>query len=165
MQISRERANDRSPTLLLSSKYKVFAWSLARCSIDIMAERQELGRDPGWEKMRPHTDTVAKNLFPRRNRLVCKLYSAKLLSEEEDEEFAKTDMPETDLALNILRVLRKQGPGSLNTFCEVLLKDEDVALRNLEKLIRPGSQDRQRSETREERLREALCGQSHSSQG
>ena len=112
-----------------------------------MAERQTLERDPEWEKLRPLSVQVAKNLFPRRNRLSSLLYSAGLLREEEEEEFTSSKKPESDLAKDILRVLRTQGPGSFDAFCNVLLQVEDGALLHVEKFLRPGGQVRQHPPT------------------
>ena len=132
-----------------------------------MAERQTLERDPEWEiKLRPHFVEVAENLFPRRNRLSSLLYSAGLLREKEEEEFTKSEKAESDLAMEILRVLRTHGRGSFNTFCNVLLQVGDGALGRVEKFLRSGGQDRKRTHTAgEESLSKASRGQSDPKQG
>ena len=132
-----------------------------------MAERQTLERDPEWEvKLRPHFVEVAKNLFPRRNRLSSLLYSAGLLNEEEEEEFSQSKKAESDLAKDILRIVRTRGPGSFNTFCNVLLRVEDDGVRRVEKFLRSGGQDRKRTHTAGEgSLSKASCEQSDPKQG
>ena len=132
-----------------------------------MAKSQPIERDPEWEiKLRPLFTKVAENLFPRRNRLSSLLYSAGLLREKEEEEFAKSEKAESELAMDILRVLRTQGPGSFNTFCNVLLQVEDGALERVEKFLRSGGQDRKSTHTAgEESLSKASREQSDPKQG
>ena len=94
--------------------------------------------DSRWETVvKPQLVTVAEQLCPLRNRLPPRLYSKSLINGDEEERFTKSTKSETDLALEILTVLRKQGPGSFDEFCDVLLEPKDEMLDNLERRLRP----------------------------
>ncbi len=98
--------------------------------------------DSRWETvLKPQLVEVAGVLRPRRNRLSARLFSRDLISKDEDERFTESTKVETDLALDILRVLSNQGPGSFDKFCEVLLEVRDGTLRTLEKRLRPDRLD------------------------
>ncbi|XP_062519760.1 uncharacterized protein LOC134194808 [Corticium candelabrum] len=99
------------------------------------------GIDPKWEQqLRPQSVTVAEMLRPRRNRLASRLYSKALINGDEEETFLNSTKSETDLATDILIVLRNQGPGSFDKFCDVLLEVGDDTLRGVEKSLRPSRQ-------------------------
>ena len=70
--------------------------------------------------LKPQLVSVAEVLCPLRNRLPPRLYSRDLINGDEEERFTESTKSETDLALEILAVVRKQGPGSFDKFCEVL---------------------------------------------
>ena len=80
---------------------------------------------------------VARQLSPRRHHLATRLFSEGLLNGDEEEKFNHSSKSETDLALEILAVLRNQSQGSFDKFCNVLLDVKDDALRDVEKLLRP----------------------------
>ena len=61
-----------------------------------------------------------------------------LINDDEEERFSTSNDSETDLALNLLRLLRTQGPGSFDKFCDVLLQVEDGTLCAVEKCLRDG---------------------------
>ena len=95
-------------------------------------------KDPKWETvLKPRLVEVAEVLCPLRNRLPSRLYSKNLISSDEEERFTKSTKEDTDLALEILQVLRKQGPGSFDKFCDVLLATKDTTLHDLERIFRP----------------------------
>ena len=99
-----------------------------------MAERI----DPNWEsQLRPQLLQVAQQLRPLRHRLVARLYSQCLITDDEEEKFRKSTTSETDLAVDILHVLRHEKVGSFDKFCEVLLEVGDGSLYDVEKLLRP----------------------------
>ena len=107
-----------------------------------MSVRMATGRDPRWEsRLKPQLMSVAEQLSPRRNLLSSRLFSANLISENEEERLSKSDKTETELALEILALLRKQTCGSFDTFCKVLLQTKDPTLREVEKHLRSYSED------------------------
>ena len=94
--------------------------------------------DPKWEeRLKPYFVSVAKVLNPRRNHLPAELFSASLLSDDEEQRFTASDKSEMDVALDILHVLRKQPVGSFDKFCDVLLQVDDSGLHDVVKLLRP----------------------------
>ena len=96
------------------------------------------GIDPNWDsQLRPQLLQVAQQLRPLRHRLVPRLYSQRLITDDEEEKFRKSTTSETDLAIDILHVLRHQKVGSFDKFCEILLEVGDDSLRAVEKLLRP----------------------------
>ena len=100
------------------------------------------GIDPNWEsQLRPQYNKVAEQLCPRRHRLVARLYSQRLITDDEEQEFSKSTKLERDLAIQILQVLRHQTVGSFDKFCEVLLEVGEKSLREVEKLLRPYRSD------------------------
>ena len=93
------------------------------------------GIDPNWDsQLRPQLLQVAQQLRPRRHNLVARLYCQRLITDDEEEKFVKSTTTETDLALDILCVLRRQKVGSFDNFCKVLLEVEQI---DVEKLLRP----------------------------
>ena len=101
-----------------------------------------VGSDPNWEThLTPKLLTVAECLSPRRNRLPAMLFSEELINLDNFYRFTTSTMSETDLALDILAVLRMKGQGSFNKFCDVLLEIGDDASRHVEKLLRPNRQE------------------------
>ena len=93
--------------------------------------------DPRWEsQLRPQLLSVAERLRPRRNLLPARLYSALLISEDDEERLNASDKTETELALDILSLLRKQCSGSFETFCQVLLETRNPTLCRVEKRLR-----------------------------
>ncbi|XP_062508651.1 caspase-2-like [Corticium candelabrum] len=103
-----------------------------------MAGDSGLGPDPSWEKyLKPKMVKVAEQLCPRRHNLVPRLYAADLINSDEEQEFSLSQEADTKLALKILRVLRKQGPGSFDKFCDVLRDVEDGSLCDVERVLRP----------------------------
>ena len=97
----------------------------------------DTGRDPKWEsQLRPQLLSVAEQLRPRRNLLPARLYSALLISEDDEERLNASDKTETKLALDILSLLRKQCSGSFETFCQVLLETGDPTLCQVENRLR-----------------------------
>ena len=107
-----------------------------------MAEALEFEADPEWDKtLRPYMTKVAENLNPRQNRLPSFLFSARLLTIDEEEKFSKSTEAETALALELLRVLMKGGRGTFNKFCDVLLEVKAKALQKMEKFLRPNRQE------------------------
>ena len=104
-----------------------------------MATDTETGRDPKWEsQLKPILVSVAEQLCPRKNLLPSRLFSADLISENEEERLTKSNKTETELALDILALLRKQCSGSFDKFCQVLLETKDPTLRGVEKRLRSG---------------------------
>ena len=97
--------------------------------------------DPKWDKhLRPQQVEVAEMLSPRRNRLIARLGSKGLINVDEEDSFINSNKPETDLAQDILRVLRRQAKGSFDKFCDVLLEVKDDTLNAVEKSLRPHRQ-------------------------
>ena len=104
-----------------------------------MATDTETGRDPKWEsQLKPITLWVAEQLSPRQNFLPSRLFSANLISENEEQRLIKSNKTETELALDILTLLRRQCSGSFDKFCQVLLETKDHTLRGVEQRLRPG---------------------------
>ena len=98
-----------------------------------------LGIDPKWElQLKPHLLPVAEQLRPSRHQLPTRLYSKSLIKRDEEQKFQNSTKTETDLALEILTVLRHQCVGSFDQFCDVLLEVGDESLCDVEKLLRPG---------------------------
>ena len=95
--------------------------------------------DPWETQLKPIKLDVAKLLCPSRHHLPTLLFSANLITEDEEERFNKLKSTETDtnIALGILDVLSKQGPTSFDRFCQVLLKTKDDTLAGVEKRLRP----------------------------
>ena len=97
--------------------------------------------DPKWDsRLKPKLVKVAEMLSPRRNRLPARLFSENLINEDELERFTNSDKLDTDLALEILFVLRKEVEGSFDKFCDVLLEVKDETLNGVEKSLRPDRQ-------------------------
>ena len=97
--------------------------------------------DPKWNThLRPKQVEVAEMLQPRRNRLAARLGSKYLITRDEEDSYINSNKSETDLATDILMVLRRQHEGSFDKFCDVLLEAEDDSLKNLEKSLRPHRQ-------------------------
>ena len=97
--------------------------------------------DPKWNThLRPKQLQVAEMLCPRRNRLAARLGSKCLITRDEEDSFINSIKSETDLAIDILMVLRRQGEGSFDKFCDVLLETKDDTLMKIEKSLRPHRQ-------------------------
>ena len=93
--------------------------------------------DPRWDsQLRPQLLWVAEQLRPRRNQLPARLYNALLITKDDEERLNASDKTETELALYILSLLRKQCSGSFETFCRVLLETRDPTLCQVEKHLR-----------------------------
>ena len=106
-----------------------------------LAKQMARGIDPKWDtRVKPKLVEVAEMLSPRRNRLPARLFSEDLINANEHERFNNSTMSDTDLALDILMVLRKQVEGSFDKFCDVLLEVKDKTLNDLEKSLRPDRQ-------------------------
>ena len=74
----------------------------------------------------------------RQKLLPSRLFSTDLISENEEERLSKSNKTETELALDILTLLRKQCSGSFDKFWQVLLETKDSTLRGVEKRFRSG---------------------------
>jgi hypothetical protein len=94
--------------------------------------------DPQWEtRLRPVYIDVTDQLCPRRNRLPARLYGAGLINSDEEQKLKLSSKADTELAEEILGILRTQPPPSFDKFCDVLKKVNDASLNAVEKLLRP----------------------------
>ena len=102
-----------------------------------------------WEtRLKPQLVDVAEILSPRRNRIPSRLFSKGLISEDDLDRFDASTKVETDLALDILHLLRRrQRPGSFDTFCDVLLQTKDDTLLDVERQLRPRVQRQDNTES------------------
>ena len=94
--------------------------------------------DPLWEtQLRPIYVDVTDQLCPRRHRLPARLYGAGLINRDEEQKLRMSNKADTELAEEILGILRTQPPGSFDKFCDILKKVNDSTLNEVEKLLRP----------------------------
>ena len=102
-----------------------------------------------WEtRLKSQLVDVAEILSPRRNRIPPRLFSKGLISEDDLDRFDASTKVETDLALDILNLLRRrQRPGSFDTFCDVLLQTKDDTLLDVERQLRPRVQRQDNTES------------------
>ena len=102
-----------------------------------------------WEtRLKPQLVEVAEILSPQRHRLPARLFSKGLISGDDLDRFDASTKVEMDLALDILHLLlRRQRPGSFDTFCDVLLQTKDDTLRDVERQLRPHVQHQDNTES------------------
>ena len=98
---------------------------------------QPLHADSYWKTcLRPKQVEVARMLCPRQHLLPSRLCSKYLINGDQEESFNNSKESETNLALDILAVLRKKGPGSFDKFCDILLEIKDSTLIEVERSLR-----------------------------
>ena len=135
----------------------VFAFGVEDSFVSLVIQ-MAIQIDPKWDiRLKPKLVEVAKMLSPRRNRLPARLFSENLINEDELERFTNSDKLDTDLALDILIVLRKQVEGSFDKFCDVLLEVKDETLNAVEKSLRPNRQTSIESKHLERNQCACLC--------
>lgn len=75
--------------------------------------------DPKWEQLRPHFDKIIQVLSI--DKVLPKLFSKKLIDSNEYMYLKSSKEPEAkQLETLLVGILMKKGPGTFNTFCDIL---------------------------------------------